>query len=89
MWPFTRRLAVEREPWTPPPCWRSYELPAGRTWESFRYLVEDMHNDTAVDELVTDSDAERDRLVRAGLEQGYGVRVTDRTDGSVTVHPRV
>lgn len=65
-------------------CFRSYDLPPGRTWESFRYLVEDIWADVSVDEIVTDDEAERDRLVAAGLEELYDMRVTDRTTGEVT-----
>jgi hypothetical protein len=86
MWPFRHRSDVAQRPkaWLDGmKCFRSYDLPPGRTWESYRFLVEDIWVEAAVDECVTDDEAERDRLVAAGLEEGYDMRVTDRITGEV------
>lgn len=68
--------------WTPT-CWRQYDLPAGRTWESFRYLVEHIWAESPVDEFVTDCAKERDRLVAAAPPEAYDARATDRMTGEV------
>lgn len=88
MWLFKRHRAElpPPAPVPPPLCFRSYDVPADRTWESYRYLVEHVWEGTSVDEFVTDVPAERDRLVAGGLDQAYDARVTDRTAGEVTLH---
>jgi hypothetical protein len=92
MWPFSRRVEVmqrSRPSWRDGlKCFREYDLPEGRTWESYRYLVEDIWVESAVDECVTDDPAERDRLVAAGLAEDYDMRVTDRVTGEVAYTKR-
>jgi hypothetical protein len=104
MWPFRRKSSLHGSgctdpdcagwprctPATPPQqlCFRSYDLPSGRTWESFRFLVEDIWVASAVDECVTDDEAEVARLVAAGIAEDYDMRVTDRTTGKVTYTKR-
>lgn len=69
-------------------CFRKCDLPPGRTWESYRYLVEDIWGEVAVDECVTDDEAEVSRLVAAGIAEDYDMRVTDRVTGEVTYTKR-
>lgn len=100
MWPFRRKPSLHGSGCTDPDCagwpqcapavppqplcFRSYDLPEGRMWESYRFLVEHVWDGSTVDALVTGDETERDRLIAAGLDQAYDVRVTDRTAGEVT-----
>jgi len=59
---------------------RDYELPEGRTAESFLFMVEDLWAGRAVDAGYTDDWAEVARLIPATLDQAYDVRVTARSD---------
>ncbi len=56
-----------------------YNLPPGRTWESFRYLVNvTLGGAIVVDEFVTDSAQVLDAELRSAAADGYDVRVTTR-----------
>lgn len=57
-------------------CWRDYELPAGRTAESFAYKVEELDYDNVTDTLYTDDSSEAERIRSAMVSQGYSARVT-------------
>jgi len=57
-------------------CWRDYELPTGRTPESFEYKVEEIWDGHPTDTLYTDDKDEAERLVNAMLSQAYDAHVT-------------
>ena len=48
--------------------------------DGFWCLIEHLHVTAVIDEFLVNDWDERDRIVGAGLEQGYHVRVTTGTD---------
>lgn len=68
-----RRLATEK-------VLRAYELPEGRTPDSYRFLVEELYDvpDGVEDELLTDDPDEVDRLIGLILRGHHAARVTTR-----------
>jgi hypothetical protein len=70
-----------------PDCYRWYDLPAGRSWESFRYLIEEREAPWAgehfIDALVTDEESERDRIVAHIVSDFHEAGVTDRVIGEI------
>lgn len=65
-------------------CWRGYELPDGRTPESFAYRVDEVWDGGVTDTLYTDDETEADRLVAAMLSNEYAAHVTH--NGKTTRH---
>lgn len=70
-------------------CFRWYDLPIGRTWESFRYLIEEYDGEVGAkaptDSLVTDQQAEVARIAAAMADQGYCVRITEQATGKTAM----
>jgi hypothetical protein len=58
-----------------------YDMPAGRTPESFAYMIESIWSGRVVDTYWTDEKLGAERMVRGELDQMYDVRLTH--DGSV------
>lgn len=54
--------------------YRDYELPQGRSMESFTFQIGALHDGLSVDEIVTDERDEAFRILGATLEQGYAAR---------------
>lgn len=55
---------------------RHYDIPAGRTLESFAYKIEELDYTNVTDALYTDEKSEVERIVPRLLEQGYNACVT-------------
>ena len=55
-----------------------HDLPPGRTVDSFRFVVDFVWDGGVVDRYLTDDPQERDRLVRAAVDQQYETRVSGR-----------
>lgn len=55
---------------------RGYELPDGRTPESFAYKIEELDYTNVTDTLYTDDESEVDRIIPRLIAQGYNACVT-------------
>lgn len=64
-----------------------YDMPAGRTPDSFAHKIECIWSGVVVDTYFTDDATEAERVTRASLNEQYDVRVT--SGGETKAHQPV